>query len=55
MDISGIVDTLAKLLITQVLPGLAGAIAIVLGGSLAISLTNRVVGAAARRAPGGHT
>ncbi len=50
MNVSAIVQALATLLITQVLPGIAGAIAIILGGSLAISITNRVIGAAARRA-----
>lgn len=50
MDFQGIVQAITTLLITQVLPGLIGAIAIVLGGSWALSMTRRVVGAAAQRA-----
>jgi small-conductance mechanosensitive channel len=50
MDFQAILQAITSLLLTQVLPGLIAAIAIVLGGNWALSATRRVVGVAARRA-----
>ena len=50
MDFQGIAQAIVTLLATQVLPGLVAGIAIVLGGGWALSLTRRLVRAAARRA-----
>ena len=50
MDFQAILQAIATLLLTQVLPGLVAMIAIILGGSWVLSVARRVVGAAARRA-----
>jgi small-conductance mechanosensitive channel len=50
MDPRLTLETAATLFVTQVLPSLLGAVAIVLGGSFFLSVAMRIVGAAARRA-----
>jgi small-conductance mechanosensitive channel len=50
MDPRLTIETATALFVTQVLPAILGAIAIVLGGSFFLSLLLRIVGAAARRA-----
>ncbi len=50
MDFQVILQAVGTLLFTQVLPGIVAVIAILLGGTWALSVARRVVGAAARRA-----
>ncbi len=50
MDLRVTAEAIATLLITQVLPGILGALAIILAGSLALSVTLRIMQAGARRA-----
>jgi hypothetical protein len=49
MDLSATLQAITTLFITQVLPGILGALAIIFGGSFVLSLVLRVVGAGMRR------
>src|SRR5437868_8472892 len=50
MDPLQTAQTLLALFITQVLPGILGALALIFGGSLVLSIVTRTASAAARRA-----
>jgi small-conductance mechanosensitive channel len=50
MDPRVTIETIAEIFIRQVLPGILGAVAIVIGGIIALRILTRAIGAAMRRA-----